>query len=125
MSFKGKDRPVMRRDMPVKATQSPLGGSTRGSKTGDSLVSLQNDISDLIEKSFGEKILDEDMMIVGGDKCDGPSCKVDLAKSELYKEKTEETEMCNKMENISFTNRISPQPEPGKGSSSPNESLFS
>jgi len=52
MSFKGRERPsVIKKDGPVRATQSPLG---RGLNHGEcSVVSLKNDISDLIEKSFG------------------------------------------------------------------------
>ena len=52
MSFKGRERPsVIKKDGPVRATQSPL---RRGlSHDESSLVNLKNDISDLIESSFG------------------------------------------------------------------------
>ena len=52
MSFKGRERPsVIRKEGPVRATQSPLGRGLNHDQS--SLVSLKNDISDLIEKSFG------------------------------------------------------------------------
>ena len=52
MSFKGRERPsVIRKDGPVRATQSPLGRGLNHDQC--SVVSLKNDISDLIEKSFG------------------------------------------------------------------------
>ena len=53
MSFKGgrEKHCVVRREGPVRATHSPLG--EQGLRGGDSLVSLKNDISDLIERSFG------------------------------------------------------------------------
>jgi len=52
MSFKSRERPVVIRDGPVRATQSPL-RRLRGEQ--ESLVCLKNDISDLIEKSFGSR----------------------------------------------------------------------
>jgi len=52
MSFKGRERPsVIKKDGPVRATQSPLGRGLNHDQC--SVVSLKNDISDLIEKSFG------------------------------------------------------------------------
>jgi len=52
MSFKGRERPVLRSETgPVRATQSPLG--EKKLSHGDSISSLKTDISVLIEKSFG------------------------------------------------------------------------
>ena len=69
MSFKGgrEKHCVVRRDGPVRATHSPL-GEQAGMRGGDSLVSLKNDISDLIERSFGagEKLEDGETEIPGG-----------------------------------------------------------
>ena len=52
MSFKSRERPVVMKDGPVRATQSPL---RRLKGEQESLVCLKNDISDLIEKSFGSR----------------------------------------------------------------------
>jgi hypothetical protein len=98
MSFKGRERPVVRREGPVRATQSPLGRQLKG---GDSsLVSLKNDISDLIEKSFGsaEKQQQDGAECIGGDDVfDAPDFQVDLANSEYY----DDSDILEAFENIS------------------------
>ena len=96
----------------------------------DSLVSLKNDISDLIEKSFGsqEKCLDRTME----DVFDGPifipslcasnpfysysHLQVDLASSGSFEEGSTDTSMVERFENFSVQSggssggRTSPQP---------------
>jgi len=119
MSFKGKETPGAKREpRPLKATRSPMDGEKEPSHSGESLVNLQADISHLIEKSFGEKILDDDVLSgdrieLGMDLGDIPSCKMDLARRAVYQEKTEESDMCTKLENISFKNGDSPGPKEG------------
>lgn len=106
MSFKGRDKPTtVKREGPIKATLSPLGGGPVRMRSGDSLNSLKNDISDLIEKSFKSNDKTEDIDsslgcgILDGDMFEGSEDKE--ASPEAFKD---ETDMVNRFDNISFKN---------------------
>jgi len=126
MSFKGKERPIMKgvelpSQGPIKATCSPGKSQSPRKKMshGDSIASLRNNISDLIEQSFGsgdkppstsntESVADCDNEVF--DICDGVArndvfdCRVNLDK-EIYDEKNEMHELTDQVQNISFKNR--------------------
>ena len=124
MSFKGKERPIMKgvelpSQGPIKATCSPGKSPRKKMSHGDSIASLRNNISDLIEQSFGsgdkppstsntESVADCDNEVF--DICDGVArndvfdCRVNLDK-EIYDEKNEMHELTDQVQNISFKNR--------------------
>jgi len=127
MSFKGKERPSIIKVVdinphqgPVKARNSPVKTNKSPRKTmsqSDSIASLRNNISDLIEQSFGsgdkppsqsnEFVADGDNDVF--DACDGVKddvfdCKINLDKN-VYDEKNEMLELTDQVQNISFNNK--------------------
>jgi len=124
MSFKEKERPNVKivdiPQGPLKATVSPLRGRSPSKKKlshGDSLASLKNDISVLIEKSFGsgDKPPSNPGSVAEGDNdvfdiCDGAprnevfDCRINLDK-EVYNEKNDMHELTDQIQNISFKNK--------------------
>ena len=147
MSFKGKERPVVKAveithsqgQGPMKATNSPVKIKSPKQKKlthGDSIASLRNNISDLIEKSFGsgdkppstsnhESVTEADEDVF--DICDGVTrndvfdCKINLDK-DVYDEKNV-LELTDQIQNISFKNK-SPR-SPVSKSPLPNDDYFS
>jgi len=132
MSFKGKERPVMKvveiSQGPVKATSSPLKAKSPAEKKlthGDSIASLRNNISDLIEQSFGSgdkpPSTSTHGSVVEGDNdvfdiCDGVTrnevfdCRINLDK-EVYDEKNDMHELTDQIQNISFKNKSPNTPQ--------------
>eukprot|EP00092_Neocalanus_flemingeri_P040624 GFUD01044233.1.p1 GENE.GFUD01044233.1~~GFUD01044233.1.p1 ORF type:complete len:1367 (-),score=336.91 GFUD01044233.1:86-4186(-) len=128
MSFKEKTRPVIDVSQgPLKATLSPLKRGSplmRGSPSdkkklthGDSIASLRNNISDLIERSFGsgDQVPSNSGSVAEGDNevfdiCDGVGrnevfdCRMNLDK-EVYDEKNDLHELTDQIQNISFKNK--------------------
>jgi len=140
MSFKGKERPIMKVvDIPsqgaVKAPCSPTMSPRKTLSHGDSIASLRNNISDLIEKSFGsgdkppsmsntESVAEGDSEVF--DMCDGLDgndvfdCRTNLEK-DVYDENNEMHELTDQVQNISFKNR-SPVSPPNKSPLQPLQS---
>jgi len=137
MSFKEKERPpikvveLVQSQGPLKATLSPLKIKSPSDRKktlthGDSINNLKNDISDLIEKSFGsgDKHPSNHESVTEGDNevfdiCDGVdrnevfNCRVNLDKDvynekadmDVYNEKNEMLELTDQIQNISFKNK--------------------
>merc|ERR1719347_647633 len=124
MSFKGKERPIMKVvDIPsqgaIKAPCSPTMSPRKTLSHGDSIASLRNNISDLIEKSFGSgdkppstsntesvaegdnEVFDMVDVLDGNDVFD---CRTNLDKN-VYDENNEMHELTDQVQNISFTNK--------------------
>ena len=100
MSFKEKERPNV-----VKSSKSPNSRQNRSAEKkklshGDSIVSLKNDLSDMIEKSFGS----DDKTKYGDDEVD----EVFDNTLESKPGKTDVNDLSSKMENISFKNQSPP-----------------
>ena len=100
MSFKEKERPNV-----VKSSKSPksrknMSAEKKKLSHGDSIASLKNDLSDMIEKSFGS----DEKTKYGDDEVD----EVFDNTLENKPDKTDVNDLSSKMENISFKNQSPP-----------------